>query len=355
MGYGGGALRLELESAIRDLLLLGPSPGALCEKIGLRLKEHGGQRAERRAFLNFLIQSGDFKTAYELIGQWMPDKERIPWNEFLFLLKNSGYRPNKEFLDYFFKAMEDVSPKDAVLVFHGWNEIDSRFLELEKNFLKTLSKDSSDRLQLLFNKLDYFKTHRMIDEEQRLIEDLLLRFPENEKLQKDLQTFKSRWAHHLVAEKARNLTEDNWLASALKPKPEEWDFGNHLLIVMKESVRLNQARAYDFAIGFYLMELYHHAIEMIALAPENLATDWFRLEVLLKARRFLECLEMINFVETKYASDPETTFAATYLRSQVLYGLGQTYPAKELLRSIVHIRPNYRSASSLLAGWEITR
>jgi hypothetical protein len=111
--------------------------------------------------------------------------------------------------------------------------------------------------------------------------------------------------------------------------------------------------AYDFAVGLYVMELYHHAVEMIRLAPTGLAQDWFHLESLFKARRYLECLENINVAELTYSDDPETSFAATYLRARVLHGLGQTHPAKELLRSIVSIRPVYRSAASLLTDWEL--
>jgi hypothetical protein len=345
-------LRLEFESALRDLLYLEAKSSIVAERIHERLKKLGAQRPERRAFINFLLQTGEFKKAYELMGLWIPGKDRIPWRELLFLLNKSGYKPNREFLDYFFQAMDEVDPKDSVQIFQAWSHYDPRLADLETKYIKELKKQAEDRKRLHFEKLDYFRSHRMIQEEEKQLKELLLRFPENAQLKSDLAAFKARWAHHYVSDRARNLTEEAWLSSALKPKPEDWEFGNHLLVATKEIVSKKPLAAYDFAIGFYFMDLFHHAVEMIQKAPHNLATDWFRLEALLKGRRYLECLEAINEVEHKYSEDPESSFASTYLRAQVLRGLGQVHSAIELMKSIVNIRPSYRSAHSLLIDWE---
>jgi hypothetical protein len=56
-------------------------------------------------------------------------------------------------------------------------------------------------------------------------------------------------------------------------------------------------------------------------------------------------------MEIKYISDPETTFAVSYLRAQALQGLGQHGSALEIMQSIVRVRPNYRSAHSLILEW----
>jgi hypothetical protein len=345
-------LRLELESAIRELLLLGKDSAAVADRIVERLKEHTAGRSERRAFLNYLIQCGRYQEAYILIGHWMSSRERIPWTEFCYLLKISGYKPSKEFLNYFFKAMDEVDTKDSVEIFQAWSALDERFAVLEQTYLATLRKESEENQRLLFEKLEFFRTNRMVKEEEKLLRDLLLRFPENTELKNSLKSFESRWAHNLISERARNLTEDHWLSEAGKPAKDLTEVAQHLLQVMQEHVSVSQHLAYDFSVGLYVMELYSHAAILIREAPESLASDWFRIEVMLKSRRYLECLEELNEVEIKYAADPETSFAATYLRAQVLHGLGQKGHAVELLKSLVHIRPHYRSASSLITEWE---
>lgn len=345
-------MRYELESAIRDLLYVGASSDHVVNRVAVRLKENGGTRPERRAFLNLLIQSGHHKKAYELIGHWFPDRERIPWNEFLFLLKHAGYKPKKEFLDYFFLAMDQVDSKDCVQVFESWSDFDPRFKQLNESYFEKLTNDSVTKEQRLFEKLDYFRTHRMIDEEEKHLNDLIIRFPDKSELIREKEKFRSRWAHHLIAEKAREHGHRERVARVDIMEQDEWEFGDHLLAVMDEHIKKSPNMAYDFSIGLYMMEFYHHAIQMIRTAQPNLATDWFRLEILIKARRFLECLEDLSEVEQKYADEPESAFAGTYLRARVLKGLGQVGAAVQLLQSIVQIRPQYRSAHALLLEWE---
>ena len=61
--------------------------------------------------------------------------------------------------------------------------------------------------------------------------------------------------------------------------------------------------------------------------------------------------EAVNHLEIKYVDDPETTFAVAYLRAQCLRELGQEAAALETLRSLVRVRPNYRSAHALILEW----
>ena len=344
-------MRFELESAIRDLLFVATSTEQIVERVSARLKENGGTRPERRAFLNLLIQSGHHKKAYELIGHWMPDRERIPWKELLFLLKNAGYKPKKEFLDYFFLAMDQVDPKDNVQIFEAWTHVDERFKNLNERFLNELKTSSETREQRLFEKLEYFRAHRMINEEEKLLNDLAMRFPEKPEIEREKEKFRSRWAHHLIAEKARERSHQERMEKVDVLTQDEWEFGDHMLNVMEDHIKREPQMAYDFSVGLFMMEFYHQAMQMIRVAQPNLATDWFRLEILIKARRYLECLEDLTEVEMKYADDPESAFASTYLRARVLKGLGQVGPAMELLKSIVSIRPHYRSAHALILQW----
>jgi thioredoxin-like negative regulator of GroEL len=99
------------------------------------------------------------------------------------------------------------------------------------------------------------------------------------------------------------------------------------------------------------MELFEQARKLLEMAPSTLAVDWLYLDVLLKCRRYAEGLDALLTLERRYANDPETTFAATYARAQALAGLGQVGAAAALLKSLVSIRPGYRSAHSLLLQW----
>jgi hypothetical protein len=349
-------LRLEYETAIRELLKLGQSTGLVADRVAKKLKDHSGLRRERRAFINFLLQAGHFQQAYELMGLWIPGRERVPWSEFLFLLRGSGFKPNKEFLDYFFTAMDQVDKKDAVRMFPAWSSVDPRFTDLEKLYIQRLTEESAHSEKLLFDKLDYFRAHRMIQEEQKLLIELMKRYPEKKNLQTEWHEFRRRWAHHIFLERAAARPWEN------QPSPQagvrdvqERQFVEILTEAMLEHSLRKPNLAYDFSLGLFMMEFFDHALMVIRQAPMTLASDWFSLELLLKSRRYLECLEHIQIIEARYAAEPETTFAGTYLRAQVLHGLGQTGTASALMGSIVKVRPNYRSASTLLTDWGTRR
>src|SRR5207253_6137253 len=125
-----------------------------------------------------------------------------------------------------------------------------------------------------------------------------------------------------------------------------------LLVSQSEDLaRKNPQLAYDLSVMFMFMESYSEALKMLAFAMPSSESQWLRLELLLKAREFVLALDEADRMEMTYSTDPESTFAATYARARALRGLGQTAQAVELIRSIVSVRPNYKSARSLLMDW----
>jgi hypothetical protein len=113
----------------------------------------------------------------------------------------------------------------------------------------------------------------------------------------------------------------------------------------------NREIALDLALAFWFLEDHNRALEILAWAPAGRAHDWLNAELLFASRRFVEALELLNTVEVKYVEDPESTFAVSYLRAQCLKELGQHASALEIMQSIVHIRPHYRSAHALILQW----
>jgi len=81
------------------------------------------------------------------------------------------------------------------------------------------------------------------------------------------------------------------------------------------------------------------------------SADWLRIELMILARKYVDALNEAATLEARYASDPEAAFAITYARARALKGLGQDELATDLLRSLVRVRPSYKSAQSLLMDW----
>ena len=109
--------------------------------------------------------------------------------------------------------------------------------------------------------------------------------------------------------------------------------------------------AYDLAMNLHFMDFNLEALEILRVAPPSPAVDWLTLELMIQSRRFVDALSQAAHLEAAYAEDPDAAFAVTYARARALKGLGQVELAIDLLRSLIRVRPAYKSAQSLLMDW----
>ena len=344
-------MQAEIELALRDLLRSEKNPQKVAEKVIQRLKSEKMGRAERKTFIAFLINQGLYKETYPLFTEWFLEKKRIPFRFFLSLLHRSGFKPGRDFLKYFEEAQNELEEKDQVVTFAPWAEYSNYLSQRQSNLVRSLEETLVRRRREAFDKLEFLKAQRLIAEEERLLKQMKKRDPfDAEVLRREVE-FQERWARHLLNEKSIESKQNDLFVRKQNLSQEQLVWADEFTSLLEELVKKHPHQAYNFSIALQFIELYEHALILLRFSEENLSTLWFRLEMLLKSRRFIDCLDQIVYVEQKFSDDPETTFAATYLRAQVMRGLGQTSRAIELLKSIVAIRPQYRSAHALLLEW----
>lgn len=340
----------DIEIVIRDLLIAHKDNARVAAQIIERLKSEKMNRQHRKALLSFLIHIGFYSEAYELFSTWFLEKKRIPFRHFLFILHRSGFKPGKEFLKYVVKAQNELEEKDRAETFAPWEDVSSHFSQNRAARIRGLEDSVVQKRREHFDKLEFLREQRMIQEEEKLLNRLAEIYPADAEVIRRKKEFKERWARHLLAEKSlQSLEKDIFDKKPLEPEELVW--ADEFAKTLESLLSKHPTQAYNFSIGLNFIELYEQALRLIEHAEHSPASVWLRLELLLKARRFIDCLDDLLLVENEFANDPETTFASTYLRAQVLRGLGQTAQAIELLKSIVAIRPHYRSAHSLLMEW----
>ncbi len=341
----------EIEHILRDLLLSEKDSDKVAAKVISRLKTDSMGRRERATFLAFLVNAGFYHEVYELYLTWFPQKKRLVWRALLSVLHRSGFRPGKDFLNFLFDAQNSIEPKERLSTFSPWEDLDSRFATLRAETVRQLENKIVSRRREMFDKLEYVQNQRMIEEEERLLGRLEELYPKDPEVARRRDEFKERWARYVISEKALQVLQHDLFEKRLALSKDDLAWADRLTEALEESLRDHPRQAYNFSIGLNFIELYEHALIVLRRASSDPASDWLRLELLLKSRRFIECLDMLQQVENRYSEQPETTFASTYLRAHILRGLGQVGQAVELLQSIVAIRPGYRSAHSLMLEW----
>lgn len=341
----------EFERAISDLLIASKDTDVAVKKVIRSLKDRMLSRHETENYLNFLLNAGRSKECLEIYIELFKTKYQVPLYSFCHLLHRSGFRPNKIFFDSLFEANEKVTKEDRFNHLDFWKNLDPRIPPLQQRIQQQLIDQAEERKQKLLGKLEYLSSQRILQEEEKLLKNLIDLFPQDNEIKSLWRQFQDRWAEEIIS-KPKHKSEKNFIdEDPPQYSDSEWAILDAIVSGFKSEAKKNKRLRYDLAIGLYFMELYDHAREIIEKSTSTLALDWFYIQSLVKARRFAESLDAIYHIEKRYANDPETAFGATYYRALALFGLGQSGPAIELLRSIVAIRPSYRSAHSLLLKW----
>jgi hypothetical protein len=340
-----------LEVAIRDLLMSQKDSDLVAQSLLKRLAIESPSRSERQTFLNFLVHAGYGAEILKLYENWFKEKKHIPLYAFCYVLHRSGFKPGAEFIKNLFVAQSNVLPEDRLTHFLPWEAFDPRLIDIKNSTYNHLQNESSRRKQKHIDKLEYYRVNRMIEEEERLLNELVVMYPEDEQLKKDKSQFRERWARAVIARKAFELFDEGFESTEPLFSADEIKTAQAIVTAIQQIVKKKPQHAYNFAIGLFFLELFEPAREILAYAKSSVSVDWFTIELLLKCRRYVDALDALVTIEGRYAQDPETTFSVTYYRALALEGLGQTGVATELMRSLVNIRPGYRSAHSLLLQW----
>jgi hypothetical protein len=301
------------------------------------------------AITQFLIHSGLFLDAFRQYPRRFYEKKSIPWPHFLEILWQSQIEPPSEVIQALFEGASKLKKEEELVLNSRWMELDERFPSTRKRLWQAKISQLEELKASLLQKLEFLQNHRMLEEEQKVFQKFMQMFPEDEAIASKLSHFKERWAREVVNKKRDQLSESGYGDLELSLlSAEERELCDRLGPEAEKLALSHPQIAYDLALMFVFFESGMHALKLLKLAPESEAKDWLHLELLLDSGQHLEALECAENLEAKYLNSSETKFAIAYVKAKALKQLNQKARAAQILRSIVNLRPDYRSASTLL-------
>lgn len=339
-----------LELEIRNLLKSQYSPREISSRLLSRLFESKLSDADRNIIFGFVINSGLYHEAFQIFPQLLFDRIRFPWAHFMEILYRHKISPTREVIDASIKGARRQERVQDLVQFKYWDAKDPRFAEMREQIAEQRAERQLRQRELLLDKLAFFKNHQLIDEEQRILKILIKMYPQDSHLRDWKEEFDERWAKFVISRRGGSEMDhlDETMAQLNR---DEWDWAWFLTQEVQKLVGEHGQAAYDFAIGMWFMEFFDCALVLVDGMKPTTGSDWLKTELLIRIRRYLDALEWLVQLEKKYIENPDTPFAITYWRAQALWGLGQSTAAIELMRSLVQVRPDYRSASSMLNEW----
>ncbi|KYG63225.1 hypothetical protein AZI86_15160 [Bdellovibrio bacteriovorus] len=275
---------------------------------------------------------------------------KIPWPYFLEALTMMGSELNEKTLNALSEGINETDGLDFAA--RAKNAPPLTELSQRRSDRKyKIHKDYLNNKRLLLDQLVTLRTQQLFEQEKNLLQRLQKLYPGDRDIRDEASEYKQRNALEILQK--RSPKNRSLKLETFTPQDPAVEMA---LAALTESL-LDHAEAQpemaiDFAIALFMLENYEGALQVLSYYPDDTESFmWLRLEILLRARHYVEVLNDLARVEVILASDPETFFATAYLRAQALWGLGQKHAAVEVLEGLMASRPHYRAASALLSIW----
>lgn len=343
-----------LEPQLRDLFTELGDLNQVTQSVVERWEKNLLSPTEQREVAQLLIHQHDYKTFCKQLSRLLTSKQKLPWAELALAIELSGVELSSEDKRALIEGISEQAAYEEVVEVQSAISWDAILEKKNSERLARIAQELAQKREFIKDKINYFRAQRMYKEEAAAIAELRAMSPNDESLPADQRSADEKWAYEVVAQGAieRDLLESlNKKVTALTD--EQSKMKSVLIKDAQKTLKKNPGKAYDLALHLHFMEFHLEAIEILESAGRPLADAelWLRLELMIKSRKFVEALQETHLLEEKFANEPDAVFAAIYARSICLWELGQGALAVDLLKSIVRIRPGYRSAHSLLIAW----
>ena len=341
-------LETEISSLFRDLGDANAVADELLKRWGLNLLDDG-QQAD---CAQFLLSAGLYPKLFKQVRKIAEGGGRIPWAQFAEALGRSGIQLDTLEVEAILAGAEAQQSMNDLILSRELDKYEPALAEARDMLRFEKSKELLGRKQGLRDKLQFMRANRLFDEEAKVIAEIQAIFPDETGMDVEKESLKLRWAREVIANSSTTTDPTSDLQWKIERLPPEQAAAKAMIVERaKELAAENPERAYDLAITLQMMDFPLEALSVLEFAPARSASDWLRLELLVQARQYASVLDEATRLEIEYAGEPESAFAAVYARARALRGLGQGSMAVDLMRSLVRIRPQYKSAQSLLMDW----
>ncbi len=337
------------ELELRDILKKKPSSAKLLRHLVKALLSPAKTWDEKRVYWHFLRNWGKDATIVHTMIESLKTKERFPFD--LFVDITSDLRPRSSTILALLKGLRKQRANHEIINARSWEKWDKRIGALRSQLLDELITEGRKEKQNMLEKFEFLRAQRLTEQAGRVLRRMLELFPNDPHLQKLKAEFEDEWARNVLSTHMTTLSNEKLERMVIRNSPADDEMLDCFMHAGEKICQEHPEFASDLAIGYFFMQEYNRALKALDWAPESLANEWLRVDLLIAARHFVEAMDLLGRLELKYAENPETSFAVNYLKAQCFKELGQKEAALEILQSIVRIRPGYRSAQALIQEW----
>ncbi len=321
-------------------------------KIGLRLATEaieGKHDKESLVSLSyFLLQTNQIDLIGKLSIGTLKYQKFLAVTPLLIALRQTKKFDESEALPFFITAAEETQQTEQLIQVTNIKSKD--LVNLREQVIKKLHEKYNHRKFELLEKINFFKSEKLFDQEKITLQQLEQEFPNHLGIDSLISDCQNRSAAYVLNQ--QNFKKP-W-GDFERPLPLTSEEDKLLSLFEKELNLLCKKKpqsSYNFALLFYFLGDLDRSLKMLTHAPDSSSTEWLKLEIMIENRHFVSALELASILESKYAHDPETNFACVYAKARCHWGLNKVNSAINLISNLVLVRADYRSAQTLLSKW----
>ncbi len=268
----------------------------------------------------------------------------IPWTQLFSLLKKwKKLNPAhvQMFLDYGCLSHEKIQFR-----------IDSpELIELWSHKKQQMQTQFEGKKASLMKDLDFAKNQGLKEKRMDALNQLKQFFPKDKSVETAFQSEKEFHARQTY-NKLVSKKEKNFHAKKEAPSLSTEETASFFKII-KKYLKKDANYAYDFCVMFMEIDQPLLGLKVVDLLKKKSQTLlWHELYMCLEAQQHARALNTIAQLQKSNVSN-EHSFSLLYYQALALYGLGNRSDAIRIVKNILKIRPQFKSANSLLLEWDV--
>ena len=301
----------------------------------------------------FLYNAGLYKQLIQFAIDQLEKEKLAPWPFVIQSLTDhkitiSENRAKVLYKNMLLKYEKENSP--YIFACNNWGENFQEFDLFRTIFLEKLREENITTKKELLENLAFVQSQDLIEEEEKIINHLLEIEPDNKEYLQHQKDLKEKVAFKFIEKQKQsrqNLYKKRVVPFTSKDTPQKQKFLKTALDV--SSKRPEKTR--HMAVFLYMMGWPDAGLKLLDTTPSDKEASWFYLEWLMEMRQYTACMELGHQLLDSMDEDPEKLFFINYVMAQALYCLGEKKKAIKYLNDIIAVRPDYKSAQSLMEKW----
>lgn len=337
-----------LEKAIAKYIREGLSINDIANKI---LKHSDTMEVGR-----FLYNSGLIRELFQFAMDQIQHGKSAPWPFVIQSLTDHEITISTQNAKILYKNMLIEQEKENtpyIFACKNWGEDFKEFELFRTVFLEKLQEANFNIKKELLKKLEFVQSQGLLEEEETIINQLLEIESDSKKyllLKKKIEEKKA--LQFIKKQKLSHQKKVFHEKKSFSPIPQEDHLKSQLLKATCSIAEKYPKKAKNLAVFLYMMGWPDMGLKLLDITKATIGeAAWFYLEWLFEVQQYTASIELANQLLDSTHGDPEKLFFINYIKAQALYYLGEKKEAIQYLNDIMVIRPDYKSAQSLMEKW----